>query len=327
MEYLFIAGVLIAIQVKGYFGKKTSGMLAHTGDAILFNFVRMVICVCVGILPVLFDRFDNLFLLEREMFVICLLGGIVNAIFLASWILAAKYNSYAVIDVALAIGSIIPVLLCALFFNEEISGLKMIGFALIIIAVVIMALPKKAGKEGEGEKRTNVKKASVLGVSLMVLTAICDGLVNFSQQVYKQNYTSGGIYFHEIVYPKSVFNFYLYFFSGIVLFIILLAFFAGEKRKSGKQTSVLLKEKGVFVWKTLVSNLIMAVCLYLVTYFQMIAANEYNVPSQILYPIIKGGSLVLANFMTVFFFGEKLTLRRAIGMAIALVGVVVMNVM
>lgn len=331
MEYLFIAGVLIAMQVKGYFGRKTSGLLQQTGDAVLFNFVRAVLCVLIGIVPITIEAYKGLFRIDGKMLAICLLGGTANAINLVFWILAARRNSYAVIDVVLALGSIIPVLLCAVFFGESISWLKMIGFGLIVSAVVIMALPnygftdkKKAKKEGyDAHKR---KEVTFLGISLVVITAVFDGFLNFSQQVYKQNFTAGGLFTSSVTYPKSVFNFYLYLFSCLVLFVIYILFFLIEKSKEDKSLKTVARCKAKFVLKTLPYSIVMALCLYLVTYFQMIAANEYNVPSQILYPIIKGGSLVLANFMSVIFFGEKLTVRRIVGMSVALVGIVIMNV-
>lgn len=317
MAYIFVAGVLLATQIKGYFGKKTSGKLLHVHDAVLFNMVRMVLCVVIGLVLILIRRPADLSGIDGGMLLICFFGGVANAVFLVSWILAVKYNSYAMIDVALAIGSIFPTVLCFLFFKEAISWRKMIGFAILILALPILLDLRKSSS----------KKWHLIGFLLVVSTAVCDGLVNFSQQVYRQFYTQDGLFFVDRAYSKELFNFYMYLFSGIVLCLVCCGFLCAERAKGGRELlKSSVKDRAILIRQTMLYNVIMAACLYLVTYFQMVAANDYRLSAQILYPLVKGGTLVLSNVMAAVFFKERMTKRRFVGMGLALVGIVIMNV-
>ncbi|MBR3704621.1 MAG: hypothetical protein IKM11_03945, partial [Oscillospiraceae bacterium] len=71
---------------------------------------------------------------------------------------------------------------------------------------------------------------------------------------------------------------------------------------------------------------IMAISMFAATYFQTVATGDFGMSSQVLYPLIKGGCLITFNVTAMVFFGEKVTRRSLIGSAVALVGIVVMNV-
>ena len=72
--------------------------------------------------------------------------------------------------------------------------------------------------------------------------------------------------------------------------------------------------------------IVMAISMFAATYFQTVATGDYGMPSQVLYPLIKGGCLITVNITAMLFFGEKITKRSLLGSAVALIGVVVMNV-
>jgi len=50
-------------------------------------------------------------------------------------------------------------------------------------------------------------------------------------------------------------------------------------------------------------------------------------PSQILYPLIKGCGLITVTLYAMIFFGERVTRRSILGTIVALVGIVIMNVL
>ena len=62
-------------------------------------------------------------------------------------------------------------------------------------------------------------------------------------------------------------------------------------------------------------------------YLQTMATNDYAMPSQVLYPIIKGGCLVTVNLTAMLFFGERITARSVIGSSVAIIGIVCMSVL
>lgn len=314
MAYLFIALALLCNTTKGFCGKKTSTYVEQTDDAVRFSLLRMVFCILIGFAMVLFEQAQSALLPDLGMFAICLLAGASNTMFLVCWMMAVRKNTMVSIDVSLTLGSMIPAILCAVLFGEIISGAKMIGFALIVLATIILSgHNKQTGKSGN----------RLVAFLLLLCAMIGDGLVNFSQQLYKHFYTEAGLRAGEIFYPKTIYHFYTYVFSALTLLIILMIYRAYTKKKAIPSQ----QEKSSFSKKSVAYITVLALCLFAANYFQTVAANDYGMPSQILYPILKGGSLITVNFTAMIFFGEKITLRSILGSLVALLGIIFMNVL
>jgi drug/metabolite transporter (DMT)-like permease len=277
----------------------------------------MLLCMLIGIVVVFLEGAQASLRIEGKMIAICLLAGICNAMFLIGWILAIRKNSMVTMDVALTLGAILPAVLCAILFHEPISFPKLVGFALIIAAAAILAGYNKNTKGNPG----------IGGILLVVIASVGEGLVSFSQQLYKQYYTEGGSLTGKTLYPKSIYNFYIYVFAAATLILALIAYDIYRCIKNPTIRWVDEVKTGV---KLLIVPLpyivIMAVSMFAATYFQTVATGDYGMSSQVLYPLIKGGCLITVNIVAMLFFGEKATKRSILGSAVALVGVVVMNV-
>jgi multidrug transporter EmrE-like cation transporter len=165
------------------------------------------------------------------------------------------------------------------------------------------------------------------GILLVVIATVGEGLVSFTQQMYKQYYTEGGSMAGDVLYPKSIYNFYIYVFAAAVLILTLIVYDAVQCAKNPTKRWATEMKNGV---KTLIGPMpyiiVMAISMFAATYFQTVATGDYGMPSQILYPLIKGGCLVTVNIVAMLFFGEKATRRSVLGSAVALAGVVIMNV-
>ena len=317
MVYLLICAVLFFLSLKGVCGKKTSILVRDTGDTFLFNLLRMLFCIAIGAFLVLQEGVANALAVEWGMLVICLLSGIANAAFLVGWILAVRQSRMVTIDVTLTLGSLLPALLCAALFGESISAQKMIGFALIVLASVILA--------GKGEKSG---KGGGLGSLLLPLTAaLGDGLTSFCQQLYKHFYTEGGSRTHGVFYPKSIFHFYTYVFASLTLLAVFVVYTIAVRAKAAPEEKPRLSRHLTPLRQAVPYILIMAICLFLGNYLQTVVANDYAFPSQVLYPVIKGGTLITVNITAMIFFGERITRRSALGSLVALGGIIVMNLL
>ena len=314
MVYGIIALALLALSVKGYCGKKISCYASSTGDALLFNLLRMLFCIAIGVLFVFFEGAQGSLFPEWQMIVISALSGFANAAFLVGWLLAVQKNSMVLVDVGLTMGSLIPAILCACFFGEAISIPKMLGFALILGATVILA----------GGKPKTDSKRSASGLILLIFAAIGDGMSGFTQQLYKQFYTESGTLTHDVFYPKSVFHVYTFFFAAVVLFLFF-AVTAFLNRRSEAEN--LPTQKAHLSFGVVLHILIMAICLFAANYLQTVATADFGMPSQVLYPIIKGGCLVTVTFTAMLFFGEKITRRSLLGSAVAMLGIVSMSLL
>lgn len=314
MAYLFVSIALVFLTVKGYCGKKTGNCMRDTGDAFLFSLVRMLLCIVIGLVPVAFDNAWQSLALDGGMTAICLLAGVSNAAFLVGWILAIQKNSMVTVDVTLTVGSIIPAVLCMIFFHEAIRLPKLIGFFIIILASFILSGYNKQekGKHGLG------------GVVFLAFAAVGEGMVSFSQQLYKQYYASADA-LGGVEYPMSVYHFYTYVFAGaflLVFFAVYEALTRRRARKNGAETVSRLES----LKKPFPYIVVMAVCLFVASYFQTIATSTYGMSSQVMYPLIKGVCLITVTIVAQVFFGERITKRSVLGSLTALVGIVVMSV-
>ncbi len=314
MVYLIIGITLFCLSLKGYCGKKTSCYAKDTADACLFNFLRMFFCIFVGAALVLAAGVQDTLAVAPGMALICLFSAVANAMFMISWLFAVKKNSLVSVDVALTLGSLIPSVFCAIFFDEPLSAPKFIGFALILLATALLV---KKGKKVKG---------SASGLVLLILAMLGDGFIGLSQQLYRQFYTDAGRYPAQILYDKTVFHFYTYVFAAVLLLSVWAICRLAGKKKAEQDGREVTKPLGALTWRIVAYIAVMAVCLFGGNYFQTVATNDYGVSSQLLYPILKGGCLITVNFVGMFCFGEKMTRRTALGMLIALCGIVTMGI-
>ena len=318
LAFLFLFLALICLTVKGYCGKKTSNYVTSTGDSLLFNLLRMLFCIAIGLAVVFIERAGDQLVVEPAMLWITVGAGAANAAFLAGWLLAIQKNPLVTVDVSLTIGSILPAILCFFMFGDAISPWKMGGFALILAATAVLA----------GYSKDTGKRPGPLGVLLVLIAALGDGLSGFFQQLYKQYYTEVGICHHGVFYAKSVYHFYTYVFAALILLLCFIAFALWQYRKQS-DTPKTQYVKGLFATcgKPMIHIFIMAVCLFAASYFQTVATNDFGMDPQVLYPVTKGGCLITVNITAMLFFGEKPNWRSITGSLIALGGIVMMSVL
>ena len=318
MGYLFLVITLILFSVKGFCGKKTSNDIVLPTDPILFNALRMLLCIVIGFLMILLDNALPQMAVQPMMLLLTFFAGAANVAFLIGWILAVRRIPLVTMDVALTIGSLLPAVLCLILFGETISVPKMIGFGLIMVATVVLS-----GYSGSGGKR-----AGFLGAALAVIATLGEGLSSFCQQLYKQYFTVDGSRFCGTAYANSVYQFYTYVFAAALLAIIFAAVAILRYKKQEE------KVKTQYVCRLFASCkrpflyiVIMAICLFAGNYLQTAATVTYGLSPQVLYPVIKGGCLVTVTITAMLFFNEKPTRRSIIGSLIALSGSVLMSVL
>lgn len=315
MLYIVLFCALFCLTVKGYSGKKVSCNVKTNDNAFLFNLLRMAFCIVIGLGFVFFEGTQNLLLPEWKMIAICVLAGASNSAFLVCWMLAVRKNSMVLVDVALTLGSLLPSILCLVLFDEPFALSKMIGFAVILLATLVLS----------GENKDKTKKTAA-GMILLVLAALGDGLSGFSQQLYKHFYTEGGILAGDTVYPKTIYHLYTYVFSAVVIGAILIGYRISAYKKAKPNGDVENQKERALSVRVTVHIFVMAVCLFLANYLQTVATADYRMSSQLMYPIIRGGTLVTVNIVAAMFFGEKMTARKITGSLVAILGIIVMSV-
>ena len=299
MGYLFIAIALLAGVTKGFCGKKSSGTLVNTSDAMMVNTVRMLACIVIGFVIVIIQQDVSSLTADPKFILIAALSGISTAAFTVTWLLSVKQGAYMMVDVFLLMGVLLPILLCNFIYGESIHILQCAGIALLMVAGYIMCT-----------YNTSIKgKMTLKAFVLLLLCALSSGTSDFSQKMFTKEIANGNI---------AAFNLYTYLFSAITLAVCCLCFRRAEKKHTELQSpkKVILPIVGYVA--------VMAVCLFLNSYFKT-AAGRYLDSAQI-YPLSQGGSVILSMAMSALLFKERINLRCIVGVALSFAALLLINV-
>lgn len=294
MGYLFVAVALAAGAVKGFCGKKTSGFVRETSDAVFINIIRMLFCVAIGFAIISFQGNLSLIAIDRETIVISLFSGIMTSFFVISWLISVRQSAYMMIDVFLMLGVTVTIICSFFAFGEPIRITQCIGIAVLIIAVGLMCSYNNSIKS----------RLTLRSFILLSVCGISNGLADFSQKAFVK-LTAG---------DSAVFNFYTYVFSAI--FLIFFYFIIKGKNRSVEKKSAILKKIMPYV-------AVMSVCLFANSFFKTLAANYLTAAK--LYPLNQGMSLVISSVMATALFKEKLTVKCIIGMILAFSALLLIN--
>ncbi|MBQ9965381.1 MAG: EamA family transporter [Clostridia bacterium] len=294
LGYAFLFLSLFSGSAKGYCGKRISGFVSGYKEAALTNFIRMLICCVVGVVIALAQS-ASLFGSLTPVFVLAaFLSGFSTAFFIISWLVAVKKGAIILLDVFILLGVGVSLLLCRIFLNESIGLYKILGLLILIVAAYIMC-------------SYNIKLKGKMTISSFLLLLVCgasSGITDFSQKLFITK--CEGL-------NTAVFNLYSYVFSAIILAFFLLLKWHEPLSKPFKDN-----KKQIFI-----TVIIMAIFLFLNSYFKTLAANY--IPSDILYPLSGGLSVVFSAIMASFLFKEKLTIRAIIGIVLTVVALLVIN--
>lgn len=300
MGYLFILIGVLAGSIKGFCGKKTSGYVEESSDAMFVNGFRMVLCVVIGFILLLAQGKLPLLAIDGVTFWITLLSGVTTSLFVVTWIIAVKTGAYVMLDVFLMLGVLVPLGLCWIFFDETIRPVQFVGLAILLSAVLIMC-------SYNNKIKTPLTKKGVL---LLVACGVVNGLTSFSQKLFVKLTVGSDI---------AVYNFYTYVFSALVLYVCFGIFSVrGRKGATPSHQRVRLGSIGGYI-------AVMSVCLFANSYF-LTKAAEYLASAEI-YPLQNGLALIFSACMSALFFKEKMTLRSIVGIVLAFIALLFINLL
>lgn len=297
MGYLFLGIALFAGAVKGYCGKRTSGYIEGYSGAILANLIRMVFCILIGFCMVAVSGYWDFLKPNITLLWIAAISGIGTSVFVVSWLLSVKKGAYMMLDVFLMLGVLVPICGGRIFFHEMISLKQWGGIILLVIAAVIMCSYNNTIKE----------KMTLQSFLLLLLCGTVSGITDFMQKVFVKELPQT---------PAAVYNLYIYIFSALTL-CVFLYFFHKRDQKSGKTG------EGSAVRRMAGYILVMSICLFANSFFKTKAA--FYLDSVQMFPLNQGLSMTLGMLMATIFFHEKMNLKCVIGILLAFVGILVIN--
>ena len=197
-------------------------------------------------------------------------------------------------DVFLMLGGLVPLTLGQLLFNEAVRPVQWLGLGILFAATLIMCSYNNSIKT----------KLTFPAFSLLLLCGFSGGVADFTQKLFTK--TSDA--------PVSVFNLYTYIFTALTLVLV----FSLSTKDVAKNRNDSFKRAFPYI-------LVMAICLFLNSYYKTIAA--VCLPSVILYPLNQALALILSTVVSAVFFHEKITLKAVIGIFIAFVGLLFINLL
>ncbi len=295
MGYLFLTVSLLAGAIKGFCGKKTSGFVKGYNGAFLMNSIRMLLCILFGFCLILLEGNASFMIPTSKLLLVSALSGLTSAAFVVFWLISVRSGAYMMLDVFNMLGIFVPMILSRIFFSEEIRTNQWLGSIVLVIACIIMCSYNNSIK----------KKLNFSSLILLILCCLSNGLTDFSYTLFDKALPN---------VPKSVFSLYSYIFASTVL---LLCFFFSRKSTSSQEKKDIVKKTSGYI-------IVMAVCLFLNTYFKSIAVP--HLPTAVIYPLNQGAALILSTVMASLFFGEKLTAKCISGLITAFAGLLIINV-
>lgn len=303
MGYLFLSISLISGNIKGYCGKKTGGLVQRLSDALLFSLIRMVLCILISLLVLCIGGNFSAVRPNGYILFITAVSGITTSVFVTAWLLSVRKGAYMMVNIFLMLGVFVTIL-CSFSLGETVSWKQLIGIGLLLTAVVFMCNYQKVAKG-------KLSKAAIL---LLIVCGTANGLTDFSQKLFVRKISGASV---------AVFQLYTYLFSALVLAVFFLLARVWERKKNPvvQDTSdTPQKHPSVSIAVFLI---VMAICLYLNSYFKTQSAF-YLTASQ-LYPLYQGGDLILGTLMAALFFKEKPNRNSIIGIAVAFLALLLIN--
>lgn len=296
MGYLYLAVALLSGATKGYCGKRTSGRITGWRSTMQANLLRMGLCIVFGLVMVLVGgEFSGLIPTGKALGIYAM-SGISTSVFVVTWLVAVRTSAYLLMDVFLMLGVVVPMSLGSICYGETIELKHWVGLAVLLTATLILCAYNNGIKQ----------KLSLKSLAIMLLSGVANGVTGFSQKMFQKELVGGAV---------SVFNLYTYVFSALSLGVVLLL--TGKRGEQKPEKSVIGSVFGYI--------LVMAVCLFLNSYFMTMAAAR--IPAAQLYPLNQGASLILAGLMSAVLFKEKLTAKAVFGLVLAFFGLLIINVL
>ncbi len=289
MGYILLLCAVLCGSIKGYSGKVTSVALVTLPHKLYFAAIRTAICAVISLLILLFtDGFPDV---GTESVIVSVISGISMSVFLLSWIAAVCYGGYVRLDVCCQTGMVIPCIFAAPILGESVSTEQYIALGFLLFSIVLLS--------DRGKKEQS--KLSVREGILLIVVWLSSGINSLTLKMYS-NIGEGSSAFYNFV-------------TFAVAAISFSAVYGAFRVKNGKVT---LPKNHYTVYLP-----VMAICLYLNTFLQTVAARYLD--AMIMFPLVTVLGLLFSAIMAAVFFKEKPNAKNIFGIVIACAAIIAMQ--
>lgn len=218
------------------------------------------------------------------------LGALFVSIFFVMAMTAQK-NGVSVTSIAGKMSVVVPVLFGVFLYNESVTFFKIVGIIIALIAVYLSSV-----KDGKSEKKGTL----LFPVLLFLGSGAIDTLLKYIQV----NFVAED--------DVSIFSGSLFGIAAIFSFIILMIKF--------------IKKRTPFGLKNVVAGIVLGVPNYYSIVFLIKALQNKNFESSTLFTINNVAIVIVSTFVGLLLFKEKFSLKNKIGVALAVLGIVLVSV-
>ncbi len=289
IHWIFLIASVFSNAVKGFSTKRISGEFSTLSDNISVNIYRNAFCAGLGFLYL--NLFGGNLKLQLEALIICAVAGASMAAFLMAYLYSVRSGAYMMVSAFTSASFIVPFIGALIFLDEKLSFKKLAAVGIMCVAMYLLCLYNNKIKV-----KLNFKSLAVLvGVTVFY------GISQFTQKLYVLK-TDGE--------NTTAYTFYMFLFAVVTLLIMKLFTLKSKEKSTG-----CLKKPRVIIYASSA-----ALALYLVTYFQTVAAK--GISATVMYPVVNGLTLVAGTLMSVFFFGEKLKKESIAGIVLVFIAMI-----
>lgn len=218
------------------------------------------------------------------------LGALFVSIFFVMAMTAQK-NGVSVTSIAGKMSVVVPVFFGIILYNESVTFLKIVGIIMALIAVYLSSV-----KEEKSEKNGTL----LLPILLFIGSGTIDTLLKYIQENYVAD---------EDV---SIFSGSLFGIAGVFAFLILVI--------------KTIKKRESFGYKNIIAGIILGVPNYYSIIFLIKALQNKNFESSTLFTINNVAIVVVSTLVGLFFFKEKFSVKNKIGVAMAVLAIVLVTI-
>ena len=206
--------------------------------------------------------------------------------------LTAQINGLSVASVAGKMSVVIPVIFGIFVYNESIGFVKIIGILLALIAVYLTSM-----KSGDFSKE---KQMLIYPILLFLGSGVIDTSIKYIETTYVKE---GGV----PIFSATIFG---------VAFIVGLVFVVYRT----------FKTKFVFQWKNILAGITLGIPNYFSIVFLLKALQTEGLESSTLFTVNNVTIVLLTTLFGLWLFKEKLQIKNWIGIAMAIISIIIVTI-
>ena len=221
---------------------------------------------------------------------------ILGALFIIVFNLMAittQKSGLSVVSVATKMSVVVPVLFGLLYYNESLGTLKLIGISIALIAVYLTSNKSKQGI-------TVNRKSIVLPILVFIGSGIIDTSIKFLEDTYVAN--------NDV----PLFSAIIFLAAAIIGFIFIII--------------QIIRGSFNFEFKNIIAGICLGVPNYFSIYFLVKTLRSDILESSGIFAINNVSIVALSTFAGIFIFKEKLIRKNWIGIALAILSIVLISI-